>query len=292
MSYILNALRKSEQERQAKQPETVTEQILHQPPQKKRNPTGWVAGIVAANLVIIALLVLYLKKPDDEPVQKIQVADQKNQAKPLNAMKKADEIKDERLQEKPEALTEAIKSEPRAAVKESAKIPAASLKSPSIEELAAAREAAAKLNLVDAKVASAPPAKSESRTPSSGHGKAVRQQVEAKQDKKPRKTQSLLLPRPETELTEEPVLPEIKPAKQSKEIPFFSDLPYDFRNSAPKMTINVFVYAERPDDRFVVMNMEKYKAGQTTKDAVLIKEIRPDSVVASYGGRTFRLERP
>jgi general secretion pathway protein B len=40
------------------------------------------------------------------------------------------------------------------------------------------------------------------------------------------------------------------------------------------------------------MNMEKYKTGQTTKDAVEIKEIRSDSVVAGYGGRTFRIERP
>jgi len=97
MSYILNALRKSEQERQAKQPETVTELVLQQPPQKKSRTAEMIGGILLVNLLIIALLVVYLRKAGEAPVQtqalRTPVAE-KAVEKPLRAAVKVEEGKD------------------------------------------------------------------------------------------------------------------------------------------------------------------------------------------------------
>jgi general secretion pathway protein B len=38
--------------------------------------------------------------------------------------------------------------------------------------------------------------------------------------------------------------------------------------------------------------MEKYRAGQLTKDSVELKEIRFDSLVANYQNHMFRIGRP
>lgn len=63
MSFILNALRKSEQERQAVQSETVTDKIrLHQPPQNRHKTAKFYAFLVAGNVLLIACLVLFIQK--------------------------------------------------------------------------------------------------------------------------------------------------------------------------------------------------------------------------------------
>jgi len=58
------------------------------------------------------------------------------------------------------------------------------------------------------------------------------------------------------------------------------------------LSINVFVYSEHPEDCFVMIDMVKYKSGQQIKDAMLLKEIRPDSLVIVYQNREFQIERP
>ncbi|WP_374086312.1 general secretion pathway protein GspB [Methylomicrobium lacus] len=298
MSYILNALRKSEQERQAKQPETVTEQVLMPPPQKSRKTALLIGGLLAVNLLALPLLVWYLKNADEAPV-KPQAAAQPVQAKaaqmpPLPVAVESSDDEDD-FEQDGEEVPEAAEDEPdRPAV-------AANAKSPSIEELAAAKQAeeqkAARAAQEDKK---APAVQTAQARPAA----AISPQEQLRQKIQSRRAQRLLLAENANSLDEqEDDEPEAKTeaARASKtddapaakpEIPSFKDLPYDFRSSVPKMTINVFMYDNKPEDRFVVLNMTKYKAGQTTKDAVEIKEIRADGVVASYGGKVFRIERP
>ncbi|MGR8953327.1 MAG: general secretion pathway protein GspB [Gammaproteobacteria bacterium] len=282
MSYILNALRKSEQERQAKQAETVTEQVLHQPPPKNRKTAALIGGILAANLLLLALLVWYLQKADDAPARP-RVAPQSGTEKLRKGASKTEENKARPV---PEQERAAINAAPAREVAGSQSVSApAAAKTPSLQEMAAARQS--------------PPDKAEKPVPEEhqtaapapargGNQGVVRSRHEKpKQEGQAGRAQRAVAAVPEAEQE-----PKSSASNKQQAIPFFKDLPYDFRNAAPKMAINVFVYAERPEDRFIVMNMEKYKTGQTTKDAVEIKEIRADSVVASYGGRTFRIERP
>ncbi len=93
-----------------------------------------------------------------------------------------------------------------------------------------------------------------------------------------------------TTVNVQPEAPETIPVK--KDIPLLSDLPFEFRQTVPKFTINVFVYSQHPEERFVMIDMVKYKPGQQIKDAMVLKEIRPDSLVVVYQNRTFKIERP
>jgi len=77
-----------------------------------------------------------------------------------------------------------------------------------------------------------------------------------------------------------------------QDIPLLSDLPFEFRQTVPKFTINVFVYSQQPEERFVMIDMVKYKPGQQIKDVMMLKEILPDSLVVDYQNRTFKIERP
>jgi len=63
MSFILNALRKSEQERQVLQSETVTDKILlnNQPQQNRSKTAKFFAFLVIGNVLIIACIVWFVR---------------------------------------------------------------------------------------------------------------------------------------------------------------------------------------------------------------------------------------
>ncbi len=71
--------------------------------------------------------------------------------------------------------------------------------------------------------------------------------------------------------------------------PLLSELSFDVQRSLPALALNVHVYAQTPKDRFVFLNMQKYKEGERTRDGVLIEEITPEGVVLRYEQQRFRL---
>ena len=250
MSFILNALRKSEQERQAVQPETVTDKILlQQPPQNRHKTAKFYAFLVTGNVLLIACLVWFIQNnsipaPDltAQPV-----------SKDLPAQKTRDNsiVMDKVTQ--PEKLV--LKTE---------------AKTTSIAEWVDTQK--------PGKVALTKKPTTETTKPLPITNKPILPE----QAPAPIET--------ETPADLEPIPPETIPVK--KGLPFLSDLPYEFRQTVPKLTINVFVYSEHPEDCFVMIDMVKYKSGQQIKDAMLLKEIRPDSLVIVYQNREFQIERP
>ncbi|MGJ0485809.1 MAG: general secretion pathway protein GspB [Methylomicrobium sp.] len=289
MSYILNALRKSEQERQANQPETITEQVLMPPPQKSRKTAILIGSLLAVNLLAVPLLAWYLKQAENTPAKPQIPAPpltQKTEQKPLPVDSQA-------------AFGQSSKAEPAVAAPPPeamrpqmpvAAAPAA--KTPSIEDLAALKQAAEENAAKQAQHD-----KSEHRVQNAPSSAAILEQGQLrKEERQARQIHGILAAKSgknspdKGAASEENKIDTAPPSQQG--IPLYKDLPYNFRNSAPKMTINVFMYADKPEDRFVILNMTKYKAGQTTKESVEIKEIRSDGVIASYEGRVFRIERP
>ncbi len=83
-----------------------------------------------------------------------------------------------------------------------------------------------------------------------------------------------------------------KPEEPEPSVPFLKDLPRDFQRQVPKMNINVFVYSDNIDERFVIINMVKYKNGQQLREGPIIEDIRPDSIVLKYRDLDFRVNRP
>jgi general secretion pathway protein B len=290
MSYILNALRKSEQERQASRPETLTEQVLTPSPPKSRKTAMVIGVLLAVNLLALLLLAWYLKKTDDGPAARPQVMPQKAARKPLPAAVKPADAETASGQETKRAPT-APAPVPQTLGPSVPVTATPAAKSPSIEELAAVKQSA---EVRGGKLAS--PGKSERGAQTENAGSAVTGAGDPRQTLRKERQGKRAQPVPAAESlggSESDAGEENNGTPPpGQDLPLFKDLPYNFRNSVPKMTVNVFVYDTKPEDRFVVLNMTKYKAGQITKDAVEIKEIRPDGIIASYGGRMFRIERP
>lgn len=53
--------------------------------------------------------------------------------------------------------------------------------------------------------------------------------------------------------------------------------------------IDVHVYAAVPSQRFVLINMKKYREGETTDVGLALNSITPDAVIVSYEGQQYKL---
>lgn len=271
MSYILNALRKSERERQAKQASTPAAQVLQAPQQPNRKKMWLIGGILVVNLLAIALVVWYLSPSDPTPAKPKPAAPLAAPKTPRPSPRAAAPV----VVEAPQADERAPKTP--APARKNQKISPPGMLSPraaSIEDLARARQA---------------PAPDEQPSESA---KRREQEIQAKQARRVLNAEVDAPDDPDAVETEAVTEQKPRAAAAQAEIPFLQELPYEFRSTVPALAINVFKYDNNPEERFVIVNMAKYKAGKTTKDGVEITEIRADSVVARYGGRTFRIPRP
>ena len=59
----------------------------------------------------------------------------------------------------------------------------------------------------------------------------------------------------------------------------------------PAMHVDIHVYSDTPADRFVFINMNKYRENAQTAEGALLREITPDGVVLEFRGRAFLLPR-
>jgi len=59
----------------------------------------------------------------------------------------------------------------------------------------------------------------------------------------------------------------------------------------PDMHLDIHVYAGQPTDRFVFINMSKYKERAMLTEGPRVKEITPEGVILEYGGMDFLLPR-
>ena len=247
MSYILDALRKSEQQRQATQPDNVTDRILVNPPQPKQKPTKWIIALVISNLLVISYFVWFFTQKNAPEPQLKTAANPDKQLLPSTSANP----------QLSQALTPNIQKPKQPLARQAG----ATSPPPSIAKLIEAE-------------------------------RSVKQIPE----KKPLAVKKELPKRIATAPTidPEPNAPPEQPATvpTKKGILALDDLPYEVRNTLPNLNINVFSYANQPEDRFVIIDMVKYKTGQHIKGSVRLKEIRPDGIILQYNGDTFRIERP
>ncbi len=59
----------------------------------------------------------------------------------------------------------------------------------------------------------------------------------------------------------------------------------------PPLRIDIHVYSDDPPNRFVFINMTKYREGDRLSEGPLLKEVDPTGVLLSHEGKTFRLDR-
>ncbi len=80
-------------------------------------------------------------------------------------------------------------------------------------------------------------------------------------------------------------------AKQKSDFPFLSELDYEFSRKVPNIDINVYVYAKKQQDRFIMVNMKKYQPEQEIAPGITLKEIRINSLVLEYKNKIFQIKR-
>lgn len=88
----------------------------------------------------------------------------------------------------------------------------------------------------------------------------------------------------------DPLLHEDERADQEV-LPTISELNLTGEQELPPLHLDVHVYATRPEDRFVYINMHRYREGSTLAEGPILERIRRDGVVLSYRGVRFLLPR-
>jgi len=74
-------------------------------------------------------------------------------------------------------------------------------------------------------------------------------------------------------------------------LPTIHELRADGRVTLPELHVDIHVYSEVPEDRFVFINMNKHNEGSRLIEGPLVEEITTDGVVLSQNGTLFLVPR-
>ena len=74
-------------------------------------------------------------------------------------------------------------------------------------------------------------------------------------------------------------------------VPLYQDAAASQGTQIPQLRLDLHVFAARPQDRFVMINMHKLREGESTPEGVHVENITPEGAVLSYNGSRFLLPR-
>jgi general secretion pathway protein B len=90
----------------------------------------------------------------------------------------------------------------------------------------------------------------------------------------------------------DPLLTEQDARDENQEVlPSISEISLTGAQALPELHLDVHVYATKPSDRFVYINMRKYHEGATLQEGPTLERIRRDGVVLNFQGLRFILPR-
>lgn len=281
MSYILEALRKSERDRQAAQTPTLPH-LLNQPPPRRPHWMGWLlAGLLVVNGLGLAWLAFHGRSQPDAPV----ALPPARSASPAMPKASADAA--------PKAVV-SLDPPPAPAVPPA---PATAPKPahPSAEAKAPAKPAAHVAKPHTAKPAKpAPPAEEATPDPALAEDGEEAPPPPILAGLKPRPALRPPPPRPALEdrgdEADAPASQAERPAHDP--VPWLSALPGGFRQRLPQFKINIFAYSSLPEERFAIIDMRKYRVGDRIPGDALLLDIRADCLVLEWEGQKFRFPRP
>ena len=95
----------------------------------------------------------------------------------------------------------------------------------------------------------------------------------------------------ETDWERDPLLTSGDDKSDQEVLPTISELDLTGANALPEMHLDVHVYATKAAERFVYINMRKYREGATLAEGPVLERIRRDGVVLDYHGLRFVLPR-
>lgn len=83
----------------------------------------------------------------------------------------------------------------------------------------------------------------------------------------------------------------VAPAADLPQLQSWYELPADIRGKLTLPRLDMHVYSEEPRNRFVLVNLKKYREGERFESGLLLEEILPDGMVMSYRGERFLVEK-
>ncbi|NNF41053.1 MAG: GspB domain-containing protein [Woeseiaceae bacterium] len=81
------------------------------------------------------------------------------------------------------------------------------------------------------------------------------------------------------------------PARTAAALPTLQQVQANGAVDLPELHLDIHVYSDKPDDRFVFINMSKQRENSRLDEGPLVEEITPDGVVLQHQGTTFLLPR-
>ena len=268
MSYILDALKKSEKERQrGAVPDLLTMQdvIFHG---KKKRQT-WPYVLAVATVLCISLSAYWLMPGK---------ANRKTGDTNIVVAQKSGTEATESLSEKPLQQAGIQDNDKKEKTLRQANIEGAkSLKAP----LASAKREE-KLH-----VKADPKAEQKTLAPGNAHetSAAVKETLSVQSAKPVSKTEGQAVASPPSSQDIKPIhdAPPPVPGK----IYDVGELPVSVKQNLPPVNMSIFMYSEDPASRMVRINGQTYREGQSLGEGLKLEEIRPDGVIINY--RNYRL---
>ncbi len=248
MSFILDALRKSEHERQKQ-----VGPALAEVPAAAARPSGnaWATGAIILLLVnLLVIGAMLLRKPDAP-----EATAQKPAATPAGA--RPDEEAD------PVPARGASRAPPPPQLRPAAKAAVPRPTRNSLRDEVAPPEP----SLAVPQGASEPPSGPAAVTRASGPGTVTYQSLE----------------------DIDPVHASGNTASADEGLPKLDEMPA--QGGLPDLQLQLHVYSNKPQDRFVFINGQKYRDGDTLKEGPLVEQITSEGVVLSSNGHRFVLSR-
>ena len=89
----------------------------------------------------------------------------------------------------------------------------------------------------------------------------------------------------------DPLLTDEDARADQEVLPSISEINLTGAQALPELHLDVHVYATKPAERFVYVNMRKYHQGSTLQEGPIVERIRRDGVVLNYQGLRFILPR-
>jgi general secretion pathway protein B len=98
-------------------------------------------------------------------------------------------------------------------------------------------------------------------------------------------------PSPAVEAAEAARMNRVSSAPDPAGLPNLYELPQALRSRLELPRIDVHVYSDQPGRRYILVNLEKYREGETLPGGLVLEEILPDGMVLSSGGERFRVDQ-
>ena len=308
MSFILNALRKSELERDANQPESLESRILQTSFEKQKKTSIWMVFLVFVNVFFLLFFIWSFTKEDKtedlEKTSQLPIASKTNQEKVVKDPVQLPIVKVET--DIQSTINIEKKLQPVQNIQDNFKPLVKPLVKPSKQIDEQITEIAA-INQKNVDISQNLTINTAKKTDQNSNVEKInKQQVKVKpvitqlntqqQKVKPVAKQSIELeqktPEPQLEVpvfntTQAPQ----KIAPEPEDYPFLEELSQQFRRSVPTFDINVYVYSEIKQNRFIMIKMRKYVAGEQMDMGMKLKEIRINSLVVEYQNKIFQIKR-